>query len=318
MGRGFSFPCRLAVESLAVADPGAPIEVHLLGDRPDTIHLDLVESMPDVTVIPIDVDALFAEHTDLRAIYDAIPPDAHAARSNLLRYLLLWQRGGVYVDFDVIALKPLADLAGGRDFVGIERVWEHDEARVEGRWSMSMLPGTIGFGLTWFARRVDSRCFGGALRLGERLRLLDPLWSRFQPNNAVIGAAARSPFIGHLLEHALESDPTIRYALGPSLVARVASRYPNTVRQLREPYLYPVPPADSFRFFEDRHLRLRDETALIHYVNSNHRELLASIEPGDERLAERSEVFWRLARNVAAQHRRHLRDTSVSFPGIDS
>ena len=65
-------------------------------------------------------------------------------------------------------------------------------------------------------------------------------------------------------------------------------------------------------------IRLRDETALIHYVNSNHRELLASIEPGDERLAERSEVFWRLARDVAAQHRRHLRDTSVSFPGIDS
>jgi len=318
MGKGFSYCCRLAVESITVADPGASIEVHLLGDRPDTIHFDLVDAMPEVSVVPIVLDELFAEHPHLRAVYDGIPADAHSARSNLLRYLLLWQRGGVYVDFDVILRKPLADLAKGRDFVGLERVWMHDQARVEGRWSLSMLPGTIGFGLTWFARRVDAKWFGGALRLGDRLRVLDPLWSTFQPNNAVIGAAARSPFIGHLLEGATAVDPTVQYALGPNLVASVAREHPKSVHVLREVELYPVPPADTFRYFEDRHLRLRDETALIHYVNSNHRRLLAGIEPGDDRLAERSELFWRLAREVAAHHRTHRRDTSVSSPGMDS
>jgi hypothetical protein len=303
MGSGFGYSCRLAIESLAAVDPGAAIEVHLLGERPDTIHFDLIESMPNVAVLPIDLDALFAEHPAQRSVYDAVPEKAYSAKSNLLRYLLLWQRGGVYVDFDIIALRPLADLANGKAFVGAERVWSHDQARVEHRWTLSMLPGTIGWALTWCVRRADSRWLGGALRTGDRLRLIDPLWSTLQVNNAVIGAPARSEFIARVLDASLSVDPTVRYALGPSLVSSVAREHRQTLRVLREQVLYPVPPGESYRFFEDRHLELRPETALIHYVSSNHGALLNNLEPGDPRIETRPEVFWRLARALGARHR---------------
>jgi hypothetical protein len=318
MGRGFTYSARLAVESIAQADPGARIEVHLLGDRPDSLHFDLIEAMPEVHVLPIDLDALFVDHPSLLAVFHRIPDTALSARSNLLRYLLLWHRGGVYVDFDVIVRKPLADLAGGADFIGVERVWSHDQPRVEGRWRLLMLPGTLGWALTWCARRFDSRFLHGALRLGDRLRILDPFWSTFQPNNAVIGAAAGSPFLAEVLKGAHQVDPTVRYALGPSLVAEAARQHPRTIRALREQILYPVPPADSFRYFEDRHLELHDETALIHYVSSNHQALLASLEPGDQRIECRPEVFWRLAREVAAGRPVWAHDPPISSPSIDT
>lgn len=318
MGAGFSYSCRLAVESIVHADPGARVEIHLLGDRPMSGHFDLIETLPDVEIVPIDVDALFIDHPGLRPVYDRIPDGAHSARSNLLRYLLLWHRGGIYVDFDIILIKPLAELADGADFVGIERVWSHDQPRVEGAWHLSMLPGTIGWALTWFARRCDSRVLHGALRLGERLRVLDPLWSTFQPNNAVIGAQRGSPFIARVLTRAHDADPRVRYALGPSLVAEVARQHPHTIRTLREPVLYPVPPADSFRFFEDRSLELRDETALIHYVSSNHGQLLRTLEPDDPRFRDRPEVFWRLAREVSAARGADTGHPTLSISSIDT
>jgi hypothetical protein len=217
--------------------------------------------------------------------------------------MLLWHRGGVYVDFDIIARRPLADLANGHAFVGTERVWSHDQARVENRWNLSMLPGTIGWALGWAVRRLDSRFCGGALRTGDRLRVVDPLWSTFQVNNAVIGAPPRSEFIALVLAGALEVDPTVRYALGPSLVSSVVEQHPRSVRVLREQLLYPVPPGESYRFFEDRRLVLRDETALIHYVSSNHGALLSGLEPGDSRIASRPEVFWQLVRELSTQRR---------------
>jgi Glycosyltransferase sugar-binding region containing DXD motif len=104
-----------------------------------------------------------------------VPANAYSARSNLLRYALLYERGGVYVDFDVLVRKPLADLGGGRAFVGSEQVWAFDQARVEGKWRASMLPATVGWALAWALRRADCKMNGGRAHLARRLQVLNPL-----------------------------------------------------------------------------------------------------------------------------------------------
>lgn len=301
IGDGFDYPARLTVDSVLQADPEAEVEIHLVGPRPSSVHFTaMIDSDPRVSLHHVDVDRLFAPYSRCRDVFESIPRTSPAALSNLVRYALLHRRGGIYIDFDVLLRRGIHDIAGGRSFIGVERVWAHDRPRLEGRWTWRMLPGTTGWALAWAARRADSRVLHGRARLGDRLRLVDPLWSELQPNNAVIGADAGCAFIEHVLEAAVSVDPTVRYALGPSLVAAVAAAHPRSVHLLREAIFYPVPPGESYRFFEDRTLRLRPETALIHYVNSNHRALMRTITPGDVRVATRPEVFWQLARTLEA------------------
>ncbi|MCE9622991.1 MAG: hypothetical protein K8R99_11660 [Actinomycetia bacterium] len=306
-GLSFPYAARLTIDSILLADPTAQVEIHVLGEHPMSSHFADLTDLADhrISVHDIDLDELFGSlrlisGTDCRAVFNAIPEHALSARSNILRYALLYRRGGVYVDFDVLVLRPLHDLANGGAFLGAERVWAYDEARVEGRWKLRMTAGTVGWALSWFAKRLDSKWFGGALKLTKRLRRLDTLWTRQQPNNAIIGAPAHSPFIIEVLRQCALADPTVRYALGPTLVSAVARQHPHLVRVLPEATLYPVAPGESYRFFEDRHLQLSDETVAIHYVNSNHRKLLHELQPDDARLETRSELFWTLARSVAA------------------
>jgi Glycosyltransferase sugar-binding region containing DXD motif len=300
MGPQFTYGCRLAIDSIAQADPYASIEVHVLGDAPRSGHFARLQLLAQVAIRTVDLDELFEPLPDgraLRSLFDAIPADAASARSNLLRYALLFERGGVYVDFDVLVRSPLPHLAGGRDFIGSERVWSCDQARVEGRWTLGMLPATVGWAAARGVERIDCKVFAGAAGLARRLERVASLWSTVQANNAVIGASPRSAFIGRVLDRALDADPTVRYALGPTLVSQVATEAPDTVAVLPEHVLYCVPPGASYRFFEDRRLVLPDDAALIHYVSSNHRSLLAGVVENDERFS-RSEVFWRLAAGV--------------------
>jgi len=306
-GSSFPFTARLTIESLLLADPQAQVEVHVLGPHPTTAHFTSLNSDPSsrVTIHDIDIDSLFdglgaTIGHDWSALLDSIPEGAFSAQSNLLRYALLYRRGGVYVDFDVLALRPLHDLADGKAFIGCERVWIHDEARVEGRWRWRMTFGTVGWALSWFAKRSDSKLFGGSLRLARLLRAPDQLWTRLQANNAIVGAPAGSPFIHEVLRRCGSVKPTVRYALGPTLVSAVVRDHPHLICVVPESTLYPVPPSESHRFFEDRTLSLAASTAAIHYVNSNHRKLIRDLEPGDVRFDTRPELFWRVARSIIA------------------
>jgi hypothetical protein len=300
MGPAFPYSARAAVDSLVSSDPGAAVEIHLLGPAPRGEHFATLEDRrcyPSVSIHPIDLDTVFEgidviDPARLRAVLDRIPARAYAARSNLLRYALLFHRGGVYVDFDVLARRPLHDLAGGGAFVGAERVWSHDRSRVEGRWRPSMAVGTIGWSVCWLLKWIDSRCFAGRFRVAHGLGLLDPFWTTLQVNNAVIGAPPGSPFVLELLRSCLLVDPAVRYALGPSLVSDVVHAHPHLVRVLPEPVLYAVPPGESHRLLHDRHLRLEDRAALIHWVQSNHRRFAEQLQPDDPRTTHPEGAFW--------------------------
>lgn len=310
-GAELPYAARLAIERIVHIDPTAEIELHL-GTGDGGPHVDAVRAHhhDQLSVHAIrrgheldGIDAVTARRC--RLALDAIPAGAASAWSNLVRYAILHRRGGVYVDTDVLLLRPITELANGRAFVGIERVWRHDRARVEHGWGWRMLPGTLAFGTAYGLRRADLAMLRGRARSAERLRLVDPLWTRLQLNNAVIGAPAGSELTGRLLERAATVDPRHRYALGPSLLSDLLLDEPTLAHIAPETVLYPVPPSESHRFFEDRTLVLPDATAVVHYVASNHRDVMRTLADRDRRTAARPEIFWSLCRQIEAARNDH-------------
>jgi hypothetical protein len=193
-------------------------------------------------------------------------------------------------------LHSLGDLLDGLPFIGAEVVWRVDEHRVSGPWRPWMVPPTAAWALSYLVRRLDSRCCASRLRMDTRAAILDRHWTTVAANNAVIGAPARNAFLGRVLHEAPHVDASVR-ALGPSLVTRLA-RDADDVRVLEPDLLYAVPPCLSFRFFEDRRLRLPPNTRLIHYVGSNHRALLARLSPDEVHRRRRDAVFYSVAHDV--------------------
>ena len=295
---------RLAVLSALAADPTCTVRVHVL----DTVSRDgplaALGDLPRTTLEHVDPATVFGELPEhlggCRAVYDALPPGSAAARSNLLRYALLYVHGGVYIDFDVIVLRPLHDISGASAFVGAERVWVGDQPRVAGRRRALLHPRHAVWAISWAARRLDAKWFGGRLRASNRLERIDRCWSALQANNAIIGAEASSSFVDVLLRRAIHASPVVRYALGPTLVHEAALAAPDLVEVLAPAVLYQVPPGESFRFFEDRTLHLSPDAAAVHYVGSNHDDLLRTLRLDDPRFGDRDELFWRLGRAVTA------------------
>jgi hypothetical protein len=301
VGPEFPFFARLAVESVLVVDAAATVEIHLCGTRQDGDHLRKLVRHDRVALHEVTPDSVFADvDTDprpLRRLWDRIPARAASARSNLLRYALLYRRGGIYLDTDTLLLRSMRTLLDGPPFIGAELVWRVDEDRVRGRWRPWMLWPTVTWAASYVARRLDSRWCASRLGLDARAARLDRHWTVVAANNAVMGAPARDPFLHRLLVEAPKVDPSVRYALGPSLVTRLAHRATD-VRVLEPDLLYAVPPSLSFRFFEDRRLALPERAHVMHYVGSNHRRLLSTLSPGEIRRRRDEGVFYSVAHRV--------------------
>ncbi len=306
-GTKFPYYARLAIESLLVTEPEAEVELHWFSDEPSGEHLEAVLSYARVTMSPVELSSAFAEllgpepetREAVEKLWADIPVSAVAARSNLMRYALLARHGGVYLDCDVIVVRPLRDLLRNESFIGQEQVWSSDEARVRGEYRWWMAFSTAAWAVSWFFRRIDSKWFAGRMRLDRALRPSDRSWRGLMVNNAILGSVADGDFVRGLLEEAPHRSPTIRFALGPSLVDDVAREPDRGVTILDADAFFSVPPSFSFRFFEDSTLRLPSAARLIHYVGSNHKELLSALEPADVmRLRDRA-VFYRLAADVA-------------------
>ena len=310
-GRSFPKMYALAIDSVLAADPEARVVVHCFGERPSSIDFDRATGTPRVTVDRIEPARIFGElppHLQrVSAIYESLPPSA-AARSNLLRYALLYLHGGIYLDFDTITLRPLADLVDGPCFVGVERVWSLDERRVAGESGVLRSPAALLWLSIWVIKRVDSTVFHGRLRLAERTRRSNSRLTHLQANNAVIGAAPRAEFLDRLLRSAHSVNPEVRYSTGPTLIDRVRRTSPHLVEVLPPDYFYGVEPAESFRYFLDRTLRLHPNSAVVHYVGSNSRRFL------ERSLLPRKSLIAKLSAAVSAVDTRLVQVADHSVP----
>ncbi len=306
-GRGFPYYARLAIESALLAEPDTAAEIWLFGPaNPNALHLRALSQYERVTVHTVEIatafDGLAHAPAVYRELYERIPQTAYSAQSNLLRYALLNQRGGIYLDLDIIMLAGFNGLRHNRAFVGEEVVWKSDEARVANGFSLTMLPSTVGYAAAYGLRRIDSKLFGNnSAALHNAARLLDPIWSTRAYNNAVIGAVPGSRFIRRVMAMSLDADPNVRYALGPSLVTRAVRASDVDVTRVGPEVFYCQPPSYSFRFFESRHLTLPRSARLIHYVASNHKKRLARLSSATINRPPSPGVFYRLASQVAAK-----------------
>jgi Glycosyltransferase sugar-binding region containing DXD motif len=297
------YHCRLAVESALVAMPDSTIEFHIVGRLPRSGHLSHIERHPQVRVHDRDLDEVFAACPGgagpYLALADRLGPGVPAALSNLVRLAVLYRDGGIYLDTDVIVLAPINPPSEGRALVGCEQVWALNRSRV----GSGLTPGVVVRSVPWASARtlarLDSRLAHGRGRLADRIR--EPSGSvRNQVNNAVIAAPPRSPFVGRSLQRARLVDPAKRFALGPHLLDDVARDHPRDVEIAPPHRFYAIPPGQSFRCFEDRYAELPPDAEVLHYVASNHRSLLGSLDIDDERFASGQAPFWREARRVRA------------------
>lgn len=202
----------------------------------------------------------------LRNLYDRL--DHPPSRSNLLRLLLLWRDGGIYLDTDAITLRDLTPLREESGFAGLERIAfpaSFYESRNPLRW--------LHAGLLTITRDIVRRLFldtGAAFRRIERLYPL-------ATNNAVLGAIPNHPMIGDLLDRISVMDAREagrRFRLGPQLLERATGNRSTSDFRLFEPAaFYPLPPEICIAYIkQDPTGRLGDsphpETYAAHLYDS--------------------------------------------------
>jgi len=221
-----------------------------------------LESVPDIGPRLVD-------------LYNRVPLDYPAGKSNMIRLAVLLREGGWYLDCDTLCIRPLSEVATTGAVVGEELVWAHDEERVTTGFRLGMLPSVAAFSASWLGARA------GLSPTNPVERALRGLWSRPELNNAVLAAEPGNAWIARLLELALEQDPAVRFALGPGLV-NLGWRRPGTAAlPLRAPTnaFYQFPPSQTSRYFQGALKDLPAGAAVLHWCSSNHRKLVAAMTP---------------------------------------
>ena len=300
-GRRFPYVNRLAVESILLANPGAEVVVHY-SDPPSNEHWQALETLERVSFRELSMDELLEDAPDpdgIRRTFDAVAENYPAGRSNIWRYLVLNRFGGIYADFDVLALRSMEPLLGEEGFVGEELVFRADDERVQGApFRASMVPEYATFLASWALTRLNSKLLGNGAALNALSESLSDVWGVRKLNNAVLGAEAGHPFFRRALELVPKTDPAVRYGLGPILMNRVwAETNGERMRRLGPEAFYAVPPSQTHRFFSRAENPLPDEAFLIHWCSSNEKEKAAKLTPEtlDRDPGERGLLIHRLA-----------------------
>jgi hypothetical protein len=172
---------------------------------------------------------------------------SHVSRSNLARAIVLYLRGGIYLDLDVLVLRDLLPLRRYPAFVGSEHiVW----------------PGWACRGMS-VQRLLKSplldllRKLTVALPEGERLFQRTASWYPRAVNGAVLGARARHPFLTWLLQRTCEvpeAEWQLKHRLGTHVLQRSEDGYPGTDLMILPPEaFFPLGPEVSRQYFRQRH-----------------------------------------------------------------
>jgi hypothetical protein len=174
------------------------------------------------------------------------------ARANVVRMLVLYLYGGVYLDTDTLSLKPLSGLRRSAAFCGKETIlWPAGSSPLDPRIlalsEMRGLCATMRHGYRWNKRLLR--------------------FYSLAANNAVIGARAGHPLLTDMLKRAAAMDPAEwkkRFRLGTHLLQQALPAFesevdePDSVRVLAPEYFYPVGPKVSRHYFHNY-----DEPSLV-------------------------------------------------------
>ena len=204
-------------------------------------HLELRTIEPQRLFHQVEA-ALHISEAEHSALYHRLTQ--HNARANLIRMVVLYLFGGVYLDTDTLTLKdfsPLRKLAG---FCGEEpTLWPAGTSLLDPR---AILLGEL--------RRACS-----LVPRGYRLHRKLVSYHTMAANNAVLGARARHPILGEMLKQALrlpEAAQIRRYRLGTHLLQSALRGYGSNNREqsdrmhvMPSQHFYPLGPEISRHYF---------------------------------------------------------------------
>jgi hypothetical protein len=279
IGRHFPFANRLAVESILQTNPGAKVTLHY-EDPPDNADWRALQakvefrplSLPDLlAALPVSMAAV-------APVLSGISSGYLAGRSNILRYLILYREGGIYIDFDTVTVRDYRPLLAHPAFIGEEAVFRYDDDRVAGKYPPGIVPAGAAFGLSYYLSMANSRWLKDS-GVGNALnRSLMRLWSERKLNNAVLGSAPGNAFFGKAIALVPDTDPGIRYALGPILMNRTwGTEAAAHMRRLSSDHFYCIPPSQTYRFFYGPARPLPADAFSVHWCSSNHKDLAAGL-----------------------------------------
>src|SRR3954469_14935450 len=128
-GREFPLTHALAIRSVALTCAPEAIILHATDDLTGQPHFDrLGTALPAFTVRRLDMTALLdgpdlPDPARLRQVWDQLFAQKRwAALSDILRYLVLFREGGVYLDLDTLTVRDLRPLLAAPGFCGRERI----------------------------------------------------------------------------------------------------------------------------------------------------------------------------------------------------
>lgn len=228
---------------------------------------EMIRKIPGLKVFPADISWFSGiEGGDIAAsLYSQLT--SPASRANLLRLAVLLRSGGVYLDTDIIAVRPWHDLLKMRGFCGLEPLalpaqlfcgwgrmgWPLALARLALREAAAQLPG----GWRWF-RKFESVYTMAA-------------------NNAVLGVSKENPILQlafTTIAAMPEAQRVRRFRLGTHLLQKLTKNQSSTQMELLPaPYFYPLGPEISNHWFRPATAACLDrmllpQTRLVHWYNS--------------------------------------------------
>ena len=306
-GREFPLTHALAIRSVAATCAPEAIVLHTTDDLSGQPDFDpLVADLPAFSVRRIDIAALLDEPNlpdpgRLRQIWDQlISARRWAALSDVLRYLVLYREGGIYLDLDTLTVRNLRPLLSEPGFCGRERILV--DAAVHRRGSPLRYLRTVPLDV---ARWVCSRTERGIGRFA-RIAGLYPA----AINGAVLALPALHPVAREALRRVPDLVPELerrRPVIGPDLLQElIDGERRSDVTVFGPAHFYPLGPQMAAQLFRlrpsardlDRAVgeAIGPETYVVHWYNDG---LKALPRPPDrdsiEALADR-QMFSRLAR----------------------
>lgn len=266
---GKTFPWTGGVAIKSAADIQKPKSIWLVHEGMETSGpgYDLIKDLPNLEIIPVE-NSHFEGLGDDGLCHELFHTlKSPASRANLLRLALLFKHGGVYLDTDVIVVKPFRDMLELHGFVGVEPV---------------ALPATLfksinPFRWIYCGLQFAFREFCARIPNGFKLfRLLEFGFSA-AVNNAVIGAEPGNATICKAFEfikHMPEQERLKRFRLGTRLLQNVTkNKSCESMIILKAPFFYPLGPEISAHWFKngsDQKLEqlILSDTRIVHWYNS--------------------------------------------------
>jgi len=316
-GRDFPYTHVLAIRSLANTCAPEAIVIHVSEDLTGVPHFDEVAAeVPVLCQRRLDIDQLLDggqgfDRTALRSVYvDLLARKRWAALSDILRYLILLREGGVYLDFDILAVRDLRPvLRSCSGFCGRERILVPSRVHRGRRWTSYLRTGPLDF-----IRLICSRVTAGI----DWWKHLEPLYSA-AINGAVLGLVPGHALARDALAAVPPLVPTLerrRPAIGPDLLQDLIDGDPGSranqggqrkdVMVFDAPAFYPLGPTMANHYFRKTKRAaevackvVTDATYVVHWYNDNMRNLSRPNNAGEVRALADKQLFAHLAERFA-------------------